>query len=236
MPDTFDTPALGINSKHGPMASLNVFARLLNKLLAPARRQTQIALEDLPDAPDLFRCYRGFLLDPRLKRRPGGWDYKGRFYPDYLTAGGASHAIARTAVIHCVGSGIDIGAGLWPLPNATPVDVWRGPGAGRNLDDIPESSQDYAFSSHCLEHVVEWREELRRWTMKLKPGGVVFLYLPHPECGIWEPGSPMVWDEHKWQPTPSVVKSALSDLGCTITASDDGPDAMMSFYVVARRG
>src|ERR1043165_9070939 len=73
-------------------------------------------LEQYPNAPDLFHAYRYWLSFPSVTRAPGGWEFEGRFYPDYLFVGGASFAIHRTAAQHCVGQGIDIGAGLWPLP------------------------------------------------------------------------------------------------------------------------
>lgn len=200
-----------------------------------AKRLLRTPLEDLPDSPDLFRDYRRLARRGDLQRRPGGWVYYGRFYPDYLTAGGASHAIIHTAQRYCSGNGLDVGAGLWPLPGAVPVDIWRGPGSSRSIDSIPDGSQDYLFSSHCLEHIVPWREALASWVRKVRPGGVVFLYLPHPSCAIWWPHSPFVGADHKWTPTPNIIKRTLEVEGCTIIACDDGPDAMMSFFVCARR-
>jgi hypothetical protein len=91
-------------------------------------------LETLPGCPDLFLVYRDLLQNPEVRRRPGGWEYRGTFYPDYLTVGGAGHAIFREALKYCRGKGIDVGAGLWPLPGATPIDIWRGPwGIQNNL-------------------------------------------------------------------------------------------------------
>lgn len=193
------------------------------------------ALEELSDVPDLFLCYRKLNAHPDLRRKPGGWVYQGRFYPDYLTVGGAGPAIFKTALQWCQGTGIDVGAGLWGLPGATPCDVWRGAGFGRSLDDMPSESLDYVFSSHCLEHVELWQDTLAGWIRPLKSGGVVFLYLPHPDCAIWHPGSPFVGDGHKWIPTPAVIEAALVKLGLEIIGSDRGPDAMQSFYVCARR-
>lgn len=192
-------------------------------------------LETFPDCPDLFQVYRSLLRHPEVERRPGGWQYKGKYYPDYLHMGGACHAIFREALKYCRGTGIDVGAGLWPLPGATAVDIWRGPGAHRTVADIHDGSLDFVFSSHCLEHNDEWRNVLKEWLRKLRLGGVVFLYLPHPECGIWEVGSPFVGDGHKWTPTPEIVKSSLAQLGCSMVACDDGPDGMLSFWVCARR-
>lgn len=202
---------------------------------ATSSQQSVSPLESLPDVPDLFHQYRNFCNHPELERVPGGWKYQGKVYPDLLTVGGAGIFIFRTAKFYCVGKGIELGAGLWPFPGAVPIDIWRGPGAGRSLDDIAPNSQDYVFSSHCLEHVSNWQEELEAWVSKIKPGGVLFLYLPHPECGIWNPGSPMVGDEHKWQPEPDIVRSQLLTLGLQVIAADNGPDAMMSFFVCARK-
>lgn len=192
-------------------------------------------LETLPGAPDLFRVYRTWLAQPGVARKPGGWEYKGKFYPDYLTVGGACHAIFREALKFCKGDGIDVGAGLWPLPGSVPVDIWRGPGAAKNIDDIPIGSQDFVFSSHCLEHNSDWENKLHDWISKLKLGGIVFLYMPHPDCGIWEVGSPFVGGEHKWTPTPEVIRLALQRVHCRVIARDDGPDAMQSFWLCAQK-
>jgi SAM-dependent methyltransferase len=195
-----------------------------------------IPLEQYPNAPDLFHAYRAWLSYPSVQREPGGWRFEERFYPDYLFVGGASFAIRRTALKLCRGTGLDIGAGLWPLPGAIAVDLERGPGAGRALADFPAQSQDFVFSSHCLEHISAWEAALREWVGKLKPGGRLFLYLPHPTCGIWRPGSPFVGDGHKWAPTPEVIKASVLQLGGRILAHDDGPDPMESFFVCAEFG
>jgi SAM-dependent methyltransferase len=199
------------------------------------RRTRTEPLETLSHAPDLFRVYRELLQHPSVTRKPGGWEYKGKFYPDYLTVGGACHAIFREALKHCKGEGIDVGAGLWPLPGAVPVDIWRGPGAAKSIDEVPAGSQDFVFSSHCLEHNDDWEDKLSDWILKLKRGGVVFLYLPHPDCGIWEVGSPFVGGDHKWTPTPDTIRSALEQNHCKVIARDDGPDAMYSFWLCAQR-
>lgn len=207
----------------------------LRALRAMLQRLTMPPVESLPNVPDLFRVYRYLYQHPDIERRPGGWLYRDRFYPDYLTVGGASHAIFREALKFCQGQGVDVGAGLWPLPGAVPVDVWRGPGTGKSISDFENGSLDYVFSSHCLEHIDKWREVLAEWVKKLKPGGVIFLYLPHPDCAIWHPGSPFVGDGHKWIPRPEVIKQTLVELVCEIIQFDDGPDAMQSFYICARK-
>lgn len=210
------------------------FKRALRVVRITVNRFITPRLEDLSNTPDLFHVYRYLQYHPSLKRKSGGWVYKGRFYPDYLTVGGASHAIFREALKFCQGKGIDIGAGLWPLPGAMPTDIWRGPGVGTCISDFEDGSLDYVFSSHCLEHIESWRIALAEWVKKLKPDGRIFLYLPHPECAIWHPNSPFVGDGHKWIPTPEIVKRALQELKCEIIFFDDGPDAMQSFYICGR--
>lgn len=195
-----------------------------------------LALEDYPYAPDLFHAYRHWLAQPGVERAAGGWRYLGRFYPDYLFVGGASFAIFREAKKHCHGTGLDVGAGLWPLAGATPVDIERGPAQHRSVEDFPAGSVDFVFSSHCLEHIVDWRSALDLWISRLRRPGVLFLYLPHPECAIWHPGSAFVGDGHKWLPTPEIVRQALIDRGGTVIAEDEGPDAMQSFHLCVRFG
>jgi SAM-dependent methyltransferase len=192
-------------------------------------------LELMPHAPVSFGAYRYLATHPDIDRRAGGWVYRDRFYPDYLTEGAASGAIFREALKFCQGRGVDVGAGFWPLPGAIPLDLERGPGAGRSVAEFPDGSLDYVFSSHCLEHIGDWREALDEWASKVRPDGTLFLYLPHPDCAIWHPGSPFVRDGHKWSPTPEVIKQALGTVGFRVIASDDGPDVMQSFYVCGLR-
>ena len=191
----------------------------------------------LPNVPDLFHVYRYLYQHHDLEWKPDGWAYKGRFYPDYLIVGEASHAIFRVALRFCKGVGIDVGAGLWPLPGSISVDTERGAGVGKSVSDFVDDplDLDYVFRSHCLEHIENWLEALAEWVKKLKTGGIILLYLPHPDCAIWHPGSPFVGNGHKWIPTPEVIKQTLRELGCEIVTFDDGPAAMQSFYVCGRR-
>src|SRR5438067_457437 len=82
----------------------------------------------------------------------------------------------------------------------------RGPGAERWIGDFEDGSLDYVFSSHCLEHIEVWRTALAEWVRKLRPSGHILLYLPHPDCAIWRPGSPFVGDGHKWVPTLGAIE------------------------------
>jgi SAM-dependent methyltransferase len=187
----------------------------------------------MPDAPALLINYRGF-IESGHKRMPGGWLYKGEFYPDYLTVGGGLYAIKRIALKYCKGDGLDIGASFWPLPGSLPIDNCDGPGTANRLEDIPDRSQDFVFSSHCLEHIADWQAALDVWTDKLKQGGILFLYLPHPSCGLWRMDNPAMKDIHRWVPTIEIIEEALVQKGYHILEKDEGPDHFFSFYVCAQ--
>ncbi len=214
---------------------LKLVEKAKRKIRAFISRILTPPLETLQDCPDLFLVYRRLCIHPQLKRVPGGWIYRSEFYPDYLTVGGAGGAIFRVALRFCKGKGIDIGAGFWPLPGSIPIDLERGPGAGKTISSFQDNSLDYVFSSHCLEHIEDWKSALRLWVTKLKYGGIIFIYLPHPKCEIWHPGSPFVGNGHKWIPTPNLILNVLKDLGCKVIDKDDGPDGMFSFYICAQK-
>lgn len=191
-------------------------------------------LEEMPDCPAIFHIYRSMLSNGH-QRVPGGWLYEGEFYPDYLTVGGNTFAIRRRALEYCSGVGLDIGASYWPLPGSTPIDTELGPGTANRIEDIPLGSQNYVFSSHCLEHISDWQSALDCWVDKLKVGGVLFLYLPHPSCKLWHMSNPQMRETHKWVPTPDVIRRAVVDRELAVVDCDDGPDHFFSFYVVARK-
>ncbi len=193
-----------------------------------------VLLEEMPECPILFHSYRNLIVAGH-KRVPGGWVYEDEFYPDYLTMGGNSFAIRRIALKYCKGQGIDIGAGYWPLPGSTPIDPEQGPGVANKLEDIPNNSQNYVFSSHCLEHILEWEKALDTWISKIKPCGILFLYLPHPSCKLWHISNPVMGAAHKWVPTPETIYNALKSRGLRVINRDGGPDHFYSFYICARK-
>lgn len=192
-------------------------------------------LENSIDAPVYFKTYRSLSKEKKFKRFPGGWIYNNRKYPDYLFVGGASFAIFEKAKLFLKGNGLDIGAGFWEFPGSTPIDLFRGVGYENHIDDYAENSVDYVFSSHCLEHISDWEKELKLWISKLKKGGRLFLYLPHPSCEIWLPHAPGIGDGHKWIPDCEILIKFLESLEMKIMFIDEGPDSMMSFSICAEK-
>ena len=109
---------------------------------------------------------------------------------------------SRLARTYCIGKGLEIGgAALNPFGLDTlnvdftkeitkfkqeeikrcgtclPVDI-EAPG-----DAVPVASGsfDFVVSSHVLEHFIDPIKTLREWYRIVKPGGVIFMILPHKE-------------------------------------------------------
>jgi SAM-dependent methyltransferase len=135
------------------------------------------------------------------------YEYKGKRYPAYLKGWNGMGHVQMFAKFFCEGKGLDVGCGLWPLPDAIPVEIERGDFDANNL---PEGQYDYIFSSHCLEHVPNPIAALEHWKGRLKPGGVLFLYLPHPDMKYWLPQNNR---KHLHQWWPDDMESILTDLG-----------------------
>ena len=162
------------------------------------------------------------------------YKYKGELYPERLNQGNACAFILEKAEEYCCGRGVDIGASKWPLPGATPILDSQHQNAYK-LDDFADGSLDYIFSSHCLEHLTRWKDALRLWITKLKPGGILFLYLPHKSMKLWRPGAPWVEHDHKWIPQAKIINNFLKKNSMKVVEYNPGKDDYWSFYVVAKK-
>jgi SAM-dependent methyltransferase len=134
------------------------------------------------------------------------FEYKGRLYPDLVKRGNGCQYIAPIARQFCKGFGIDVGCGKWPLEGAMPVDLTNGGDAMA----LPVGEFDFVFSSHCLEHLPDPIGALEHWRTRIKPHGVLFLYLPHPDMEYWLPQNCRK-HLHSWMP-PQIIRM-LADLG-----------------------
>ena len=132
--------------------------------------------------------------------------YRGDRYPEYLKNGNAMQFISQTAWQFCKGRGLDVGAGKWCLPDARPVELTYGADALR----LTRGKWDYVFSSHCLEHLIDPVQAIEHWKTRIRPGGVLFLYLPHPDMRYWRP---QFCRKHKHLFWPADVAAMLEDLG-----------------------
>ena len=84
------------------------------------------------------------------------------------------------------GKGIDIGCGDDPLiVMKGSVISWDLPqGNAELLDGISDNSLDFAYSSHCLEHLENVENALKNWCRVVKPGG--FLHFSVPDYTLYE--------------------------------------------------
>jgi SAM-dependent methyltransferase len=94
------------------------------------------------------------------------------------------------------GDGIDIGAGPDLIsPNAVRFDQEQGD--ANKVDEYFDRQFDFVFSSHCLEHMYDPVDAMRRWWSLVKPGGHMILLVPDEdlyEQGYW----PSIFNEdHK---------------------------------------
>lgn len=153
------------------------------------------------------------------------FSYKDTMYPEYLKHGNAMQFIAPFAKRFCEGTGLDIGAGAWPLEGAIPHTQTE----GKLAEELPDVQYDYIFSSHCLEHLHNPITALQLWKTRIKSGGVLFLYLPHPHMEYWLPQNCRK-HLHSWYPADMV--RILRDLGF-VNVIHSERDLMWSFAVVA---
>ena len=96
----------------------------------------------------------------------------------------------------------------WAFPNSIPIDISFND--GYDALNLPEGKFDYIFSSHCLEHTINWIDVMNYWYFKLEYTGVLFLYLPHPDQKYWLP-----WNNRKHNHVlhPKDIKRYMIDKG-----------------------
>lgn len=176
-----------------------------------------------------------YALSDRLRLRAGTSNhaaYRAQLiFPDFLKFGAALDAVRPLATKFCHGRGLDVGAGHWPLEGARAIE--DGVDENAYLLNEPDSSLDYLFSSHTLEHLERPWEAITEWTRVLRPGGILFLYLPHPACDMWKAQHLRF---HIWNPDPVTLEDKLTQhFGYELAYVTYLPDAFFSFVIVARK-
>lgn len=156
------------------------------------------------------------------------FNYRGELYPTYLRDGNAARGITALAKHFCTGHGLDVGAGDWVFEGATPIDIKN----GTDAMSLPSVQCDYVFSSHCLEHLDDPIAALEHWRSRLVDGGVLFLYLPHPDMEYWRPQHCRK-HRHMWYPRD--MAQIVRDLGFNDVIHSER-DLMWSFSVVGFKG
>lgn len=159
--------------------------------------------------------------------------FNGQKYPKFQSEGFAARWVFPFAQELCKGTGFDIGAGRtsWALPGSIPIDTAFTEGHAMNLP-IGINKVDYIFSSHCLEHLPDWVGALNYWKTCILSGGVLFLYLPHPDQGYWRP-----WNnrKHIHLLQPLIIEDYLRSSGGWTNIFVSERDLNHSFTAIAER-
>lgn len=120
---------------------------------------------------------------------------------------------------YCWGKGLDIGfegysEGCLPIrPDATGVDV-NYPGYDGITLPFDSESQDYVYSSHCLEHISDWSKAISEWHRVVKIGGHIVTVVPHKFLYEKKENMPSRWNQdHKRFYTPA---SLLAEFESTL--------------------
>jgi len=100
-----------------------------------------------------------------------------------------------------------------------------------HANHLPNELVDYIFSSHCLEHVDDWVTTLEYWMDHIRPGGILFLYLPHISQKYWRP-----WfnRKHRHVFTQEIIVQFFKDHGWTFLFQS-GTDLNHFFMIVTEK-
>jgi len=98
---------------------------------------------------------------------------------------------------YCKGNGLDIGHGGDLLTHN--CEGWEiEDGDAQYLQGLKDTSFDFVYSSHTLEHTVDLTVTLLNWWRVLKKGGYLILYLPHRDLYEKKRTLPSRWNkDHK---------------------------------------
>lgn len=162
--------------------------------------------------------------------------------------GHESSKIATIAVPYLQGKCLDIGCGLSKVwPGLIGIDNCKDYGGQRpqSVDVVCEAedlslfanrSVDGVFSSHFLEHVVDYKKCLAEWWRVIKFDGHLVLYLPHKKFypNIGQPGAN---GDHKHDFTPDDIIEAMKKIGSWELLENEDRDKGQeySFYLVFKK-
>lgn len=162
-------------------------------------------------------------------------EFKSDVYPKFQSEGNAAKFAIPFAQAVCRGVGYDIGCNRpeWCMPGAIPIDPLFTEYDGLRLPQDKYGKVDFIFSSHCLEHIEKsWYSVLTYWYDNLKPGGVLFLYLPDFSQVYWRP-----WNNSKHVHTfaPYMLRSAFVEGLKMKNVFVSGVDLNNSFMVMGEK-
>jgi predicted SAM-dependent methyltransferase len=117
----------------------------------------------------------------------------------------------------------------WAFPASIPIDLSFN--NGFHALNLPQDELDYIFSSHCLEHILDWVSVMDYWYENLKTGGILFLYLPDYSQEYWKP-----WNNRKHANifSPTIIEDYMKDKGY-INIFKSGVDLNNAFMIFGEK-
>src|SRR3990167_3978459 len=108
---------------------------------------------------------------------------------------------------------------------------------GCKVPMFADEACDFIFSSHMLEHVVEYKAALKEWWRLIKVGGHLCLYLPHKDF-YPNIGHPKGNKDHKHDFVPQDILDAMNELAADwdcLRSEDRNEGQEYSFFQVFRK-
>lgn len=112
-------------------------------------------------------------LDPE---RPVGWESR-KTYAMKIANGFFDRYLSGSAILDIGYKGGNDDA-VPIVPQAIGIDLDY-PGYDGETLPFPDESQDAIYTSHCLEHISDYKRAIREWFRVLKPGGHLVIIVPH---------------------------------------------------------
>lgn len=107
-------------------------------------------------------------------RQPSGESAKS--YATRIDSGFMHRYLSGQNILEIGGTANGVGQAI--TENAINID-WDYPGYDGLHLPFPDRSQDAVYSSHCLEHIDDWRASLQEWFRVVKVWGYLIIVVPH---------------------------------------------------------
>lgn len=114
------------------------------------------------------------------------------------------------------GVGIDVGyrgyrEDVMPIANSIGVDTDY-PGYDGKTLPFESETLDFVHSSHCLEHIEDYKAALQEWHRVLKVGGYMIITIPHKFLYEKRKNKPSKWNiDHKRFYTPASLLAEIEE-------------------------
>jgi SAM-dependent methyltransferase len=142
--------------------------------------------------------------------RPVGWEPR-KSYASKIANGFFDRYLSGSAILDIGYKGYD--DGFVPiLPHAIGVDLDY-PGYDGITLPFPDESQDAIYTSHCLEHISDYKRAIHEWFRVVKRGGHLVIVVPHQYLYERRREVPSRWNpDHKRFYTPASLLREIEEV------------------------